>query len=54
VARTARAGVLVSALAEYEVVPGSAPDGVVLGYGGLTLPELDRALDALLGALLRV
>jgi len=53
-ARTARAGVLVSALAEYEVVPGSAPDGVVLGYGGLTLPELDRALDALLGALHRV
>lgn len=51
VARTARAGVLVSALAEYEVAPGSAPDGVVLGYGGLTLPELDRALDALLGAL---
>lgn len=53
VARTARAGVLVSALAEYEVVPGSAPDGVVLGYGALTLPELDRALDAVLAAVPR-
>lgn len=51
VARTARSGVLVSALDEYEVTPGSAPAGVVLGYGGLTLPELDRAIDALLGAL---
>ncbi|MFB9648457.1 PLP-dependent aminotransferase family protein [Curtobacterium pusillum] len=51
VARTAAAGVLVSALEEYEVAPGSAPPGVVLGYGALTLPQLDRALDALLGAL---
>lgn len=51
VSRTARAGVLVSALEEYEVTPGSAPAGVVLGYGALTMPELDRALDALLGAL---
>jgi GntR family transcriptional regulator/MocR family aminotransferase len=49
--RTARAGVLVSALAEYEVAPGSAPPGIVLGYGALTMPQLDRALDALLGAL---
>lgn len=52
VARTARAGVLVSALEEYEVVPGTAPPGVVLGYGALTLPQLDRALDAVLGAVL--
>ncbi|WFR65804.1 PLP-dependent aminotransferase family protein [Curtobacterium flaccumfaciens] len=54
VSRAARAGVLVSALEEYEVVPGAAPPGVVLGYGALTLPELDRALDALLGVLNQV
>ena len=51
VARMAASGVLVSALDEYEVAPGSAPAGVVLGYGPLTLPQLDRALDALLAAL---
>jgi GntR family transcriptional regulator/MocR family aminotransferase len=51
VARMATAGVLVSALDEYEVAPGSAPAGVVLGYGALTMPQLDRALDALLAAL---
>jgi GntR family transcriptional regulator/MocR family aminotransferase len=51
VARMVTAGVLVSALEEYEVAPGSAPAGIVLGYGALTLPELDRALDALLAAL---
>ncbi|WIB78738.1 PLP-dependent aminotransferase family protein [Curtobacterium sp. MCPF17_002] len=51
VTRMVAAGVLVSALDEYEVAPGSAPDGVVLGYGALTTPQLDRALDALLGAL---
>ena len=51
VARMAGAGVLVSALDEYEVAPGSAPAGVVLGYGALTMPQLDRALDVLLGAL---
>ncbi|MGN8049919.1 PLP-dependent aminotransferase family protein, partial [Curtobacterium sp. 22159] len=50
VARTARGGVLVSALGEYEVEPGSAPPGVVLGYGALTLPQLDRALDVLFDA----
>ncbi|WP_260981316.1 PLP-dependent aminotransferase family protein [Curtobacterium pusillum] len=51
VSRMVTAGVLVSALDEYEVAPGSAPAGIVLGYGALTLPELDRALDALLDAL---
>lgn len=50
VARMAAAGVLVSALDEYEVAPGSAPAGVVLGYGALTSPQLDRALDVLLAA----
>lgn len=50
VAGMARAGVLVSALDEYEVAPGSAPAGVVLGYGALTMPQLDRALDTLLRA----
>ncbi|SDQ44086.1 GntR family transcriptional regulator / MocR family aminotransferase [Curtobacterium sp. UNCCL20] len=50
VARMAAAGVLVSALDEYEVDPGSAPAGVVLGYGALTSPQLDRALDVLLAA----
>lgn len=48
--RMTRSGVLVSALDEYEVAPGSAPSGVVLGYGALTSPQLDRALDALLEA----
>ncbi|OII05520.1 hypothetical protein BIU96_07570 [Curtobacterium sp. MCBA15_008] len=51
VARMAGAGVLVSALDEYEVAPGSAPAGVVLGYGASTMPQLDRAFDVLLGAL---
>jgi DNA-binding transcriptional MocR family regulator len=49
-ARMAAAGVLVSALDEYEVVPGRTPPGVVLGYGALTVPELDRALDVLVDA----
>jgi GntR family transcriptional regulator/MocR family aminotransferase len=51
VARMARSGVLVSAVEEYEVSPGSAPAGIVLGYGALTLPQLDRALDVLLEVL---
>jgi len=49
-ARTAAAGVLVTALDEYDVTPGRSPAGVVLGYGALTLPELDRALDTLFAA----
>ncbi|WP_148070987.1 PLP-dependent aminotransferase family protein [Curtobacterium sp. PhB115] len=51
VARTmADAGFLVSTLEEYGLTQGSTRAGVVLGYGALTLPELDRALDALITA----
>ncbi len=49
-ARMAGAGVLVSTLEEYGMAPGSTPAGVVLGYGAVTVPELDRALDALVAA----
>ncbi|ROS32676.1 GntR family transcriptional regulator/MocR family aminotransferase [Curtobacterium sp. PhB78] len=49
-ARIAGAGVLVSTLEEYGMAPGSTPAGVVLGYGAVTVPELDRALDALVAA----
>ncbi|WP_159572236.1 PLP-dependent aminotransferase family protein [Curtobacterium sp. 18060] len=52
-ARMAGAGVLVSTLEEYGMAPGSTPAGVVLGYGAVTVPELDRALDALIGAVER-
>ncbi|WP_185040696.1 PLP-dependent aminotransferase family protein [Curtobacterium sp. PhB172] len=52
-ARMAGAGVLVSTLEEYGMAPGSTPAGVVLGYGAVTAPELDRALDALVGAVER-
>ncbi|RPE86777.1 GntR family transcriptional regulator/MocR family aminotransferase [Curtobacterium sp. PhB137] len=52
-ARMAGAGVLVSTLEEYGIAPGSTPAGVVLGYGAVTVPELDRALDALVGAVER-
>lgn len=45
--RMADAGVRVATLEEYGLAPGSAPAGIVLGYGAVTLPELDRALDAL-------
>ncbi|MBF4609519.1 PLP-dependent aminotransferase family protein [Curtobacterium sp. VKM Ac-1393] len=49
-ARMAGSGVLVSTLEEYGMTPGSTPAGIVLGYGAVTVPELDRALDALIGA----
>ncbi|MBF4587714.1 aminotransferase class I/II-fold pyridoxal phosphate-dependent enzyme [Curtobacterium sp. VKM Ac-2887] len=52
-ARMAGAGVLVSTLEEYGMAPGSTPAGIVLGYGAVTVPELDRALDALIGAVER-
>ncbi|MBT1624029.1 PLP-dependent aminotransferase family protein [Curtobacterium flaccumfaciens pv. oortii] len=52
-ARMAGAGVLVSTLEEYGMAQGSTPAGVVLGYGAVTAPELDRALDALIGAVER-
>ncbi|MGL3201155.1 MULTISPECIES: aminotransferase class I/II-fold pyridoxal phosphate-dependent enzyme, partial [Curtobacterium] len=52
VARMAEQGVLVAALEEYGVTPGSAQGGVVLGYGSLTTLELDRALDVLVAAVL--
>ncbi|QSB21990.1 aminotransferase-like domain-containing protein [Curtobacterium sp. 24E2] len=52
-ARMAGAGVLVSTLEEYGLAPGSTPAGVVLGYGAVTAPELDRALDAVIGAVER-
>ena len=45
--RMADAGVRVATLEEYGLAPGSAPAGIVFGYGAVTLPELDRALDAL-------
>lgn len=45
--RLADAGVLVATLEEYGLAPGSTPPGIVFGYGAVTLPELDRALDAL-------
>ncbi|MFJ3384005.1 MULTISPECIES: PLP-dependent aminotransferase family protein [unclassified Curtobacterium] len=49
--RLASRGVLVADLADYEVTAGSAGDGVVLGYGAVSLPVLERALDALLEVL---
>ncbi|WIE73494.1 PLP-dependent aminotransferase family protein [Curtobacterium sp. MCJR17_020] len=52
-ARMAGAGALVSTLEEYGLAPGSTPAGVVLGYGAVTVPELDRALDALVAAVER-
>ncbi|OII07214.1 hypothetical protein BIU95_12135 [Curtobacterium sp. MCBA15_007] len=45
--RMADAGVRVATLEGYGLAPGSAPAGIVFGYGAVTLPELDRALDAL-------
>jgi len=51
VARVAAAGVLVADLADYEVERGRSGPGVVLGYGAVTLPELDRALDVVLAAI---
>ncbi|MFL0361146.1 MocR-like pyridoxine biosynthesis transcription factor PdxR [Curtobacterium flaccumfaciens] len=48
--RLADAGVLVATLEEYGLAPGSTPPGIVFGYGAVTLPELDRALDALVTA----
>jgi GntR family transcriptional regulator/MocR family aminotransferase len=51
VARLASRGVLVADLADYEVTPGSAGNGIVLGYGAVSLPALERALDALLEVL---
>ncbi|MBT1598439.1 MocR-like pyridoxine biosynthesis transcription factor PdxR [Curtobacterium flaccumfaciens] len=45
--RMADAGVRVATLEEYGLAPGSAPAGIVFGYGAVTLPEIDRALDAL-------
>ncbi len=52
-ARMAGAGVLVATLEEYGMAPGSTPAGVVLGYGAVTVPELDRALDALIASVER-
>ncbi|PYY33740.1 PLP-dependent aminotransferase family protein [Curtobacterium sp. MCPF17_046] len=49
-ARAAADGVLVADLADYETVRGRSGNGVVLGYGTVTLPELDRALDVVLAA----
>ncbi|WP_146236340.1 PLP-dependent aminotransferase family protein [Curtobacterium sp. MCBD17_023] len=49
-ARAAADGVLVADLADYETVRGRSGNGVVLGYGAVTLPELDRALDVVLAA----
>ncbi|GAA1491800.1 PLP-dependent aminotransferase family protein [Curtobacterium herbarum] len=51
VARAAAAGVLVADLADYEAERGRSGPGVVLGYGAVTLPELDRALDVVLQAI---
>lgn len=51
VTRVAGAGVLVADLADYEVERGRSGPGVVLGYGAVTLPELDRALDVVLAAI---
>lgn len=48
--RLADAGVLVASLEEYGLAPGSTPPGIVFGYGAVTMPELDRALDALVTA----
>ncbi|MEO7017696.1 MAG: PLP-dependent aminotransferase family protein [Leifsonia sp.] len=46
--RLARSGFLVEELANYATTPETALNGIVLGYGAVTLPELDRALDAIL------
>ncbi|TCK59308.1 PLP-dependent aminotransferase family protein [Curtobacterium sp. PhB136] len=51
VGRLASRGVLVADLADYEVTAGSAGEGVVLGYGAVSLPALERALDALVEVL---
>jgi DNA-binding transcriptional MocR family regulator len=51
VARAAAGGVLVADLADYETDRGRSGPGVVLGYGAVTLPELDRALDVVLAAI---
>lgn len=48
--RMVDAGVLVATLEEYGLAPGSTPAGIVFGYGAVTMPELDRALDALVTA----
>lgn len=50
VARAEADGVLVSDLADHEVERGRSGHGVVVGYGAVTLPELDRALDVVLAA----
>lgn len=49
--RMAEQGVLVAALDDYAVRPGTLPTGVVLGYGALTSLELDRVLDLLVAAI---
>ncbi|MBM7801083.1 GntR family transcriptional regulator/MocR family aminotransferase [Curtobacterium luteum] len=49
--RMAALGVLVAALDDYGVRPGSLPTGVVLGYGALTSIELDRVLGLLVSAI---
>ncbi|MFJ4221721.1 PLP-dependent aminotransferase family protein [Curtobacterium luteum] len=49
--RMAAHGVLVAALDDYALRPGSLPTGVVLGYGALTSTELDRVLGLLVSAI---
>ncbi|WIB27529.1 PLP-dependent aminotransferase family protein [Curtobacterium sp. MCSS17_015] len=50
VTRAAADGVLLADLADYELERGRSGNGIVLGYGAVTLPELDRALDVVLTA----
>lgn len=47
-ARLTRDGILVEELANYAVSPGTALNGLVLGYGAASLTQLDRALDVIL------
>lgn len=46
VARAARHGVAVRRLADFALGP-AAPDGLVLGYGGIAGPRIDEGLDRL-------
>lgn len=49
--RLARTGILVEELANYATTPETELNGLVLGYGAVSMTELDRALDAILGEL---
>jgi GntR family transcriptional regulator/MocR family aminotransferase len=49
-ARIASRGVVVAGLADYWSRPSSGAGGIVLGYGGVSVDDLSRALRAVAGA----